>query len=149
MSGRPDPKPAPREKRSRRRRDGLTVKRATLSDRECWGCGRDGANGHHLIPRDFSLRGPDLPWNIIALCGSGTSECHGAFHGNPYTTAAGERITPTIVRARIAARLERDRQRLREVWDFLDSSELRYSFFVRLLGMPERDLDEMRRRHTL
>lgn len=152
MSGQPDPKPEPRVKRSRRGRDGgnrTMVKQTMLGDRECWGCGREGANGHHLIPRDFALRGPNLPWNIVPLCGSGTSECHGAFHGNPYTTASGERITPTLVRARIVARLIRDRARLREVWDFLDSSELRYRYFVRLLGMPHRDLDEMQRRYFL
>lgn len=149
MAGKPDPKPARREKAPRRRRNPHTVRQATLSNRECWGCGRDGANGHHLIPKDFELPGPDEAWNIIALCGSGTMGCHGAFHGNPYTTAAGERITPTLVRARIVGRLDRDRPRLRDVWDYLPASELRERFFVRVLGMRSRDVTEMRRRHFL
>lgn len=147
MSGKPDWKPERQPKKSRRRKAPLVVKQATLADRECWVCGEDGANGHHLIPKDFTLPGPDEPWNIVSLCGSGTMGCHGAFHGNPYTTEHGQRITPTIARARILARLLKDRPRLREVWDYLGGSELRELFFVRLLGMHHRDLYEMERRN--
>lgn len=149
MSGAPDPKPERREKRSRRARDPLAVKRATLADRECWVCGRDGANGHHLIPKDFTKPGPDQDWNIISLCGTGTSGCHGAFHGNPYTPARGERITPTLVRYRIAFRLTLERPRLREVWDYLGSNELRERFFRRVLDMSARDFEELQRRRLL
>jgi hypothetical protein len=78
-------------------------------------------------PTRLHAPGPDLPWNIISLCGSGTSECHGAFHGNPYTTAAGERITPTIVKRQDRRAPHPRPARLHEVWDFLDGSELRYS----------------------
>ncbi len=135
MSGKPDWKPERQPKQSKRRKAPLAVKQATLNDRECWGCGRDGANGHHLIPKDFAKPGPDEEWNIISLCGSGTSECHGAFHGNPYTAGGGERVTPTIVRLRIAERLQHDRPRLRAVADYLDDEGLLHRFFVNLLGM--------------
>lgn len=48
---------------------------------------------HHLIPK--GERGDDVyPGNIVALCGSGSSGCHGAYHGNPYTIEHG----PTEVR---------------------------------------------------
>ena len=146
MAGRPDPKPERAEKRPRRSRDPLKVKNATLAARECWGCGREGANGHHLVPKDFTKPGPDAKWNTISLCGTGTSECHGAYHGNPYTRN-GERITPTLVKARIVARLIHDPRRLRAVFDFLDASMLREQFFRRQLGMSARDLDDLLRRY--
>lgn len=152
MSGQPDPKPERAEKRSRRSRDPLRVKNATLADRECWGCGREGANGHHLIPKDFTKPGPDADWNTVTLCGTGTAGCHGAYHGNPYTPillgGKGERITPSLVKARIVARLLHEPRRLRAIFDFLDTSMLREQFFRRQLGMSARDLDDLLRRYA-
>jgi hypothetical protein len=158
MSGDPDPKPVKAEKSARRSRDRIAVKQAALSDRECWGCGKDGANGHHLIPRDFEKPGPDEPWNIINLCGSGTSGCHGAFHGNPYTvedahmafqTRGPLRITPLYVRLRIVHRLlePSEIERLVEVMRFLGSSTLQERFFGRVLSLDDEQIDQVRRRH--
>lgn len=152
MSGQPDPKPEKAEKPARRLRDRLTVKRATLADRECWVCGKEGANGHHLIPRDFQPPGPDEQWNIISLCGSGTSGCHGAFHGNPYEAGEGLtrfRITPAYARLKIAHRLlePSERERLIEVMRYLGSSTTQERFLVRVLSLDEVTADDVRRRH--
>lgn len=76
----PDPKPGKGEKRTV---DRAATKHATLQNRECVACGRPGANGHHVLPKDKG--GDDVPENLVTLCGSGTAGCHGAHHGNPYT----------------------------------------------------------------
>lgn len=51
----------------------------------CRACGKlptghplDSLNRAHLVPR--SRGGDDVPANIIPLCGSGTSGCHGLSH---------------------------------------------------------------------
>lgn len=42
----------------------------------CRCCGNTyGVSLHHLVPR--SQGGDDLPWNLVPLCGSGTSGHHG------------------------------------------------------------------------
>lgn len=58
------------------------MKLAGLADRECAACGGQAANSHHVLPKDRG--GDDVRENIIGLCGSGTSGCHGAHHGSPY-----------------------------------------------------------------
>lgn len=80
---RPDPKPE-RKKGNRPRRiiDHGAVKTATLRQPECAACGGRTANGHHVLPKDRF--GDDLHENIVGLCGSGTTGCHGAHHGSPY-----------------------------------------------------------------
>jgi hypothetical protein len=72
----PDPKPAARIVD----RDALAV--ARLRGDECVACGRPPGSVHHVIPR--GERGDDVTENLLLLCGSGTSGCHGAWHGNPY-----------------------------------------------------------------
>lgn len=42
----------------------------------CRSCGAPGESFHHVVAK--SLRGDDLPANIIPLCGDGTRGCHGA-----------------------------------------------------------------------
>ena len=54
----------------------------------CMVCGRPAANCHHLMPlgngRSFTLRTDRGTWTLhsplMALCGSGTTGCHGLFH---------------------------------------------------------------------
>jgi 5-methylcytosine-specific restriction endonuclease McrA len=76
LSGSPDPKVKPRgEKRTRRIVDRVPILRKLLSDRECRLCGRPAGSGHHLIKRSHG--GDDVADNVIPLCGSGTTGCHG------------------------------------------------------------------------
>jgi len=49
---------------------------------ECAACGGRGSNAAHVIARGDG--GDDVVENFITLCGSGTSGCHGAYHGSPY-----------------------------------------------------------------
>lgn len=69
----------------RRKIDAAAVKNATLKpvNRECAACGDPATNGDHFLPKDKG--GDDVEENIIGLCGTGTSKCHGAKHGSPYT----------------------------------------------------------------
>jgi hypothetical protein len=48
----------------------------------CEACGKPGAtNGHHRINQ--SQGGPDTLSNLMLLCGSGTTGCHGIVTVNP------------------------------------------------------------------
>lgn len=71
MSGPPDPKPA------RRKIDRRATARAVLTGRVCVICGTQAATGHHVVPRGAPHHGDDVPENLVALCGSGTTGCHG------------------------------------------------------------------------
>lgn len=54
------------------------------SGRRCERCGRTvlvGGSHHHRKLR--SRGGPDDPSNLVFLCGSGTTLCHGWVHANP------------------------------------------------------------------
>jgi len=84
----PDVKAAPRVKGRQ------ATSRATVG-RECVSCGMAAANGHHVIGKGQG--GDDVVANVAPLCGSGSSGCHGAFHGTPYTDAAGHRWTKAEV----------------------------------------------------
>lgn len=90
----PDPKPEPRVV------DRRATLRKLLVDRECRACGEPAANGHHLIPKGAG-RGDDVDDNVIPLCGSGTTGCHGALHGNPYFWTPPS--TPVFSRGSVAA----------------------------------------------
>lgn len=91
----PDPKAAPRVK------DRKATTRATVG-RECVaGCGQRAANGHHVIGKGQG--GDDVVENVAPLCGSGSSGCHGAFHGTPYKDAAGHRWTKAEVSAAVGS----------------------------------------------
>ena len=85
---------------------------------ECAACGDPAANAHHVIPKGYRPPGDDLIQNIVGLCGTGTSKCHGAFHGNPYVvrTPVGtggsmwmERRTSEWVKERIGEHLLAER----------------------------------------
>lgn len=50
----------------------------------CACCGKPATNAHHWPPRSkglFEHHGHILRPSLIALCGSGTTGCHGAWHG--------------------------------------------------------------------
>lgn len=47
----------------------------------CAVCGAFAHNGHHRKLR--SQGGDEKHWNIIRLCGSGTTGCHGLVHAHP------------------------------------------------------------------
>lgn len=70
--------------RARRIVDRKASKTALLTERHCVACGRPGANAHHVVPKGSPHFGDDVVENLVTLCGSGTSGCHGAHHGNPY-----------------------------------------------------------------
>jgi hypothetical protein len=55
-----------------------------LAERSCRACGQPAGSAHHLVPRGGPHYGDDVAANLVALCGDGTSGCHGAWHGNPY-----------------------------------------------------------------
>lgn len=78
----PDPKSAARVV------DPAALRAARLAGDECAACGRPPGSVHHVIPR--SEGGDDVPANLVLLCGSGTTGCHGAWHGNPYAIARRE-----------------------------------------------------------
>lgn len=92
-----DPRPAARIVD----KDALRVARL-LSD-ECAACGRPPGSAHHVIPR--GERGDDVPENIVLLCGSGNTGCHGAWHGNPYTVTAGGAVAARIDALWVARRI--------------------------------------------
>jgi hypothetical protein len=74
----PDPKVKPRgPKREKRTVDRKATTRATLRRRECGICGHPAATGHHVLARGAPYFGDDVPENIVPLCGSGTTGCHG------------------------------------------------------------------------
>lgn len=73
---RPDPKRV--TKRTRQNRDAWQVLRDRVLklDRVCVVCQqRPSESVHHVVPRDFS--GDDGPHNLIGVCGTGITRCHG------------------------------------------------------------------------
>lgn len=56
---------------------------------ECVRCGQpldahwNGHSIHHRIPRSHPFPGLHQPSNLICLCGSGTTGCHGWVHAHP------------------------------------------------------------------
>jgi hypothetical protein len=80
-SGSADSSAAVADPRSRRRiRKPEAVLRKLLSERECRACGKPASNGHHLVPKGSPHFGDDVEDNVIPLCGSGTTGCHGRVH---------------------------------------------------------------------
>ena len=69
--------------------DPAVIRVARLRYPECAACGAPGGNGHHVLPKDYRPAGADVVQYIVSLCGSGTSRCHGAFHGSPYVVQTG------------------------------------------------------------
>lgn len=76
MSGQPDPKPARRKRKQVRIIDPKATTRAVLAQPRCALCPNPSATGHHVIAK--GRLGDDVAENIVALCGSGTTGCHGA-----------------------------------------------------------------------
>lgn len=91
-----DPKPAPRVV------DRKASKRKLLLDPWCRSCPSRATNCHHLVGK--GQRGDDVDDNLIPLCGSGTTGCHGALHGTP-STHQGRRRTARDVRLAIGLKI--------------------------------------------
>jgi 5-methylcytosine-specific restriction endonuclease McrA len=68
---RPDPKDGPRV--SALPEEWYRLRR--VKDGPCRVCGYRATSLHHLVPR--SLGGDDVEQNLVPLCGSGTTGCHG------------------------------------------------------------------------
>ena len=87
-----DPKPA------RRIVDPAAGRDKVLLEGRCRVCGRTwGLNRAHLVPK--GQRGDDVDSNIVPLCGSGTTGCHGKLtdHSNGWLVVAAilrENLTP-------------------------------------------------------
>lgn len=54
-----------------------------VADRRCLLCPEQAWTLHHLVPR--SLGGDDVRENLVPLCGSGTTGCHGLIEANNVT----------------------------------------------------------------
>ena len=78
----PDLKAGPKERKPSRIVDRSMTTRACLEWREC-PCGKPSATGHHVIARGSGkAAGDDVLANIVPMCGSGTSGCHGLIENN-------------------------------------------------------------------
>jgi hypothetical protein len=64
--------------------DPAALKAARMTGEPCAACGGPPANVHHVIQKSAPYFGDDVIGNLLLLCGSGTSGCHGAHHGSPY-----------------------------------------------------------------
>lgn len=66
----------------------------------CAACGGPPGSVHHIVQRGSPFFGDDVIANVCLLCGSGTTGCHGAWHGTPYihynfaTGLGGHSMTP-------------------------------------------------------
>lgn len=89
-SGTPDPKAG------RRIIDPEAIRRAQLAAGACVACGAPAGSIHHVVPRGAPYLGDDVPGNLVPLCGSGTTGCHGAVHH-------GHEVTLHLVGKAIAA----------------------------------------------
>jgi len=77
LSGEPDPKPGKRKRKAIRVIDPTATTRAVLTQPRCALCPKPSATGHHVLAKGGPYYGDDVPENIVALCGSGTTGCHG------------------------------------------------------------------------
>jgi hypothetical protein len=114
VAGKPDPKPP------RRRKDAAARKRAALASDECCACGRSDLelNQHHIL---YGADGRhDDPRNLVPVCGSGTTGCHGLAHAADPAT-------------------------LRKIGEAVASEPARIAYLKERLG--DRALDYMRRRY--
>ena len=84
MAGKPDPKPR------KRARDPQAALIAKLREQWCVVCGEPVGSAHHILPRSRS--GDDCAENLVGLCGSGTTGCHGKVE-------AGDRETRRVLAA--------------------------------------------------
>lgn len=72
---RPDPRPAKRHKATTEEWAEITITAAERDGFGCLLCGQTPVTRHHVVSR--SLGGSDVPANIVMLCGTGTTGCHG------------------------------------------------------------------------
>lgn len=95
---RPDPKPRPRIRATSTQWRALRVRK--LLGRPCRLCPAAATNLHHVVPR--SQGGDDVEANLVEVCGSGTTGCHGATEtGERCVDADGTAHDPDVVNARI------------------------------------------------
>jgi hypothetical protein len=106
VSGQPHPKPEKRKRKQIRHVDSKATTRAVLRWTECATCPEPSATGHHVLARGGPYFGDDLEENIVALCGSGTTGCHGKLENEDATT-----------RVRLGVHLIRERP---DVLEYLD-----------------------------
>ena len=91
----PDPKPPPPV------RDLAVLRRFHAFYSNCVHCGNAHITAAHLVGRGRG--GDDHMGNLVPLCGSGSSGCHGAFdNGHTFIGDFGRRVTPTAVKASVA-----------------------------------------------
>lgn len=64
--------------------DVQAIRSAKLIFDECAACGAPATNIHHVVSKGSPHFGDDVRQNFVGICGSGTTGCHGAFHGSPY-----------------------------------------------------------------
>lgn len=76
-----EPFRGPDLKAGKRIKDKGATRKATLAQRTCVICGDPAANAHHVIPKGSPNFGDDIPANLVGLCGSGTTGCHGDVEG--------------------------------------------------------------------
>lgn len=82
VSGAADPKPRPRIRATSTQWRAIRMRK--LVGRPCRICETDPAtNLHHLVPR--SQGGDDVQANLVELCGSGTTGCHGRVESRDVT----------------------------------------------------------------
>lgn len=83
----PDPKPAKRIKNP------LVFKLLYLRPGTCSVCGEGNATLHHVVPKK-PHGGDDVEENLVWLCGTGTTGCHGKVehHDGPTRLALGQHI---------------------------------------------------------
>lgn len=60
------------------------MRRARALWDECAACGGPPSNVHHVLQKGSPHFGDDVIENFLLLCGTGTTGCHGAWHGSPY-----------------------------------------------------------------
>ena len=94
---RPDPKPIARHVATRAEWERIVA----AKDGPCRSCGGRRESFHHAVPR--SLGGDDVEANIIPLCGSGTTGCHGIYE----TRQAGWEIVAAAIRHSLTTLEER------------------------------------------
>lgn len=103
-----DPKPRGRV------RDASVLRAIHLSADECCVCGTTWPlSAHHVLPR--ARGGDDYEYNLVMLCGSGTTGCHGGYHEGSWDVRAaiGKALTPAHV-SYVIGRLGTEAG-----WDFL------------------------------
>lgn len=101
MSG-PDPKPGRRPRRGggrtlrRQVHDPAAMRECVLRERECRVCRGPAATAHHVVPRGGPHYGDDVRANLGAVCGSGTTGCHGLIENHDPEACAAFGRTLTV-----------------------------------------------------